>query len=67
MREMKVLGSRRSRSGLQQAGPFLELIVSLRGKKPFIPKGVHRFSSFEESQQWSIKMMTRKPNPVRLP
>jgi hypothetical protein len=67
MNEMKVLGSRRSRGGLLRAAPFLELIVSLRGKTPFIPKGIHRFSTFEESQQWSIKMMARPRNPVRRP
>jgi hypothetical protein len=65
MNAMKVVGSRRSRGGLLQAAPFLELIVALRGKKPFIPKGVHRFSSFKESQQWSIKMMARPRNPAR--
>jgi hypothetical protein len=62
MQEMKVIGRRRSRGGLLMAAPFLELIVSLRGKKPFIPKGVHRFASFEESQRWSIKMMARPQN-----
>jgi hypothetical protein len=67
MNEMKVVGSRRSRGGLLQAAPFLELIIALRGKKPFIPKGLHRFTSFKESQQWSIKMMARQGNPVRQP
>jgi hypothetical protein len=67
MNEMKVVGSRRSRGGLRQAAPFLELIIALRGKKPFIPKGLHRFTSFKESQQWSIKMMARQGNPVRQP
>jgi hypothetical protein len=67
MNEMKVVGSRRPRGGLLQAAPFLELIVFLRGKKPFIPKGVHRFSSFKESQQWSITMMARRRNPARRP
>jgi hypothetical protein len=65
--EMKVVGSRRSRGGLLNAAPFLKMIISLRGKKPFIPKGVHRFSSFEESQAWSIKMMARQRNPDRRP
>jgi len=67
VQEMKVVGSRRSGGGLVKAAPFLRLIVSLRGSKPFLPKGVHRFSSFEESQQWSIKMMARQRNPARRP
>lgn len=64
---MKVIGSRRPGSGLVKAAPFLELIVTLRGAKPFIPRGVHRFASFKESQSWSIKMMARQPNPGRRP
>ena len=67
VQEMKVVGSRRSRGGLVKAAPFLRLIISLRGGKPFIPKGVHRFSSFEESQLWSIKMMARERNRDRQP
>lgn len=67
MQEMRTIGRRRSRGGLVTAAPFLELIVALRGEKPFIPKGLHRFSTFEESQQWSITMMARKPNPARQP
>ena len=64
MQEMKVVGSRRASGGLLKAAAFLEMIVALRGKQPFIPKGVHRFSSFEESQRWSIKMMARRRNPA---
>jgi len=53
--------------GLRAAAPLLELVVKLRGEKPFIPRGVHRFRSFEESQAWSIEMMARRSNPVRRP
>jgi hypothetical protein len=28
---------------------------------PFIPKGVYRFRSHEEADQWLWKMLTRKP------
>ena len=63
---MKVLGHRRSpRSGIVAAAPFLDLVIRLRGRKPFIPKGVHRFRSFEESEAWSIRMMARRPKPAR--
>jgi hypothetical protein len=27
---------------------------------PFVPKGVYRFSSHEEAQEWLIKMLTRR-------
>jgi hypothetical protein len=62
---IKIVGKRKKGNGdLTTAAPFLELARALRGSKPFIPKGVHRFSSFEESQQWSIRMMARRANPV---
>jgi len=61
---MKIVGKRKKgNANLVTAAPFLELARSLRGSKPFIPKGVYRFSSFEESQQWSIRMMARRANP----
>jgi len=63
---MKVIGRRRTaRGGLAAAAPFLDLVIRLRGDKPFIPKGVHRFRTFEESEEWSMRMMTRpsKPGP----
>ncbi len=61
---IKILGRRKpSRGGLQAAAPFLEMVIRLRAGKPFIPKGVHRFKSFEESEAWSMKMIARPPNP----
>jgi hypothetical protein len=50
---------RRSRAGLVAAAPLLELVIELRRGKPFVPRGVHRFRSFEESAAWSLQMMTR--------
>lgn len=62
---MKVVGRRRlGRGGLLQAAPFLDLVIRLRGQKPFIPRGVHRFRSFEESEEWSMRMMARPSKPV---
>ena len=61
----KIIGRRRSRkSGIVAAAPFLDLVIRLRGRKPFIPRGVHRFHSFEESQTWSIRMMARRSRPA---
>jgi hypothetical protein len=60
---IKVVGKReKGRTNLRSVDSFLQLVVQLRGKKPFVPKGVYRFSSFEESQQWSLKMMARRVN-----
>ncbi len=55
----KVVGQRvASKGGLEQADGFLRLVIALRGKRRFIPRGVYRFRSFEEAAEWSIKMMS---------
>jgi len=66
--KMKVVGRRRApaRPDLRYAAPLLELAAGLRGSRPFIPKGVHLFRSFEEADQWSLQMMTR-PSRDRRP
>lgn len=56
---MKVVGRRQWRGGLAATAGLLELALRLRGDKPFVPKGVHRFASFEESDAWSLTMLTR--------
>jgi hypothetical protein len=56
---MKIVGRRRWRGGLVAAAGLLDLVLRLRGDKPFIPKGVHRFVTFEESDAWSMTMLTR--------
>ena len=62
---VKVLGRRRPPSGgLTGAAPFLEMVVQLRGDRPFLPKGLHRFRSFEESEAWSVTMMARPRRPA---
>jgi hypothetical protein len=62
---MKVLGRRKpSRGGIVAAADFLDLVIQLRRGKPFIPKGLHKFRTFEEAQAWSIEMMARRPSPA---
>lgn len=66
MEEMKVVGRRKSpKRDLVYAQNLLDLVVELRKGKPLIPKGVHRFKTFEESQQWTLKMMARPLNQER--
>jgi len=63
---MKIVGRKgRPKGGLEAAADFLQLVIALRGSKPFIPKGVHRFKTHEEAHRWSIKMMARRANPGR--
>ncbi len=47
---MKQLGRQAAASGLPQANALLHLVIKLRSGRPFIPKGVHRFCSYEEAQ-----------------
>lgn len=61
----KVLGRRRLPTGFAGAESLLELAVDLRRDRPFVPKGVYRFATFEESDAWLLAMMTRSPKPVR--
>lgn len=59
-REMKVIGRRTlGRRGLIDAAPFLDLVLKLRGDKPFMPRGLYRFETFEEADAWAIRMMAR--------
>jgi hypothetical protein len=62
---MKVVGRRRPGRGLVATAPLLRLAVDLRGDKPFLPRGVHRFRSFEESEEWTLRMLTRPSKPDR--
>jgi len=36
----------------------------LRQGKPFMPKGVFRFKSYKEADEWKLKMLTRPRNPA---
>ncbi len=60
---MKVVGRRRWAQGLAASAPLLRLVLDLRGDKPFLPRGVHRFRSFEESEAWTLRMLARLPKP----
>lgn len=57
----KVAGKRSfsSGSGVEANDGFFKLVSCLRGNKLFIPRGVYRFTSFQESDAWMIKMMAR--------
>lgn len=58
---MKVVGRKgRVRAGLIGADSMQRLATELRKGKPFLPKGVFRFKSFEEADAWKLKMLTRR-------
>jgi hypothetical protein len=62
---VKILGRKAARGGLHEANALLHLVLKLREGRPFIPKGVHRFHSFEEAQQWSIQKQAGKASQDR--
>ncbi len=59
--EMKVVGRKgRVQGGLLRVDAMQRLAIELRQGKPFMPKGVFRFKSFEEADAWKLKMLTRR-------
>jgi hypothetical protein len=59
--EMKVVGRKgRVQAGLLRAEALQRLFSELRKDKPFMPKGVFRFRSFEEADAWKLKMLARR-------
>lgn len=58
---MKVVGRKgRVQGGLVHADGMQRMAIALRKGKPFMPKGVYRFKTFEEADEWKIKMLTRR-------
>jgi hypothetical protein len=43
--------------------PMQRMVNELRKGRPFVPKGVFRFKSFEEADKWLLEMQTRPANP----
>ena len=57
---MKVIGRKGApKADLQSMDGMQKMANSLRQGRPFVPKGVWRFKSFEEADAWLIKMMAR--------
>jgi hypothetical protein len=46
--------------GIENVEALQKTMIWLREGKPFMPKGVWRFKSFEEADEWKMRMLTRK-------
>lgn len=58
--KMKVVGRREPRhANLESMEGFLEMVLTIRGNKPFAPRGLFRFRTHEEADEWMMKMLTR--------
>jgi hypothetical protein len=54
------VGRRKSYSGgLAGMRGFFELIIKLRGDRPFLPRGVYKFKTHKELDRWTLEMLTR--------
>jgi hypothetical protein len=62
---VKTVGKRKPPVDFESMSRIQKLAIELRGERPFIPKGVHRFKTFKEAQDWTFKMLTRKPKGVK--
>ena len=57
---MKVLGGRRRvAAGLESAHGFLKTVALLRHGKPLVPRGLYRFRTYDEEDEWTMRMLTR--------
>ena len=57
---MKVLGRRKPPTGgVEAAANLQQTLLEVRGPRPFVPRGVYRFKSHEEADEWQMKMLIR--------
>ena len=55
---MKVVGHRSpERATLADQGPLARTAALMRGTRWLVPRGVYRFTSFEEADTWMTEMM----------
>jgi hypothetical protein len=57
---MKVVGRKgKPRIDVITIDAMQRLAGELRKGRPFMPRGVYKFRSFEEADEWKMKMLTR--------
>jgi hypothetical protein len=57
---MKVVGRQgKAKADVLAIDGMQRLANTLRGNKPFIPKGVWRFKTFEEADAWTLNIRTQ--------
>jgi hypothetical protein len=58
---MKIVGRKGNpKCNVETANDFLKMVAAVRGNRPFMPKGVWRFKTFEEADAWKLQMITRR-------
>ncbi|MFY9268219.1 MAG: hypothetical protein WAO55_00550 [Candidatus Manganitrophaceae bacterium] len=61
MDKIKVVGKRRWKETEteKEYDVLLKTLQAIRGKQGICPKGVYRFGTFEEADQWMIRMVAK--------
>lgn len=64
---IKIVGKRRQRETETEKDydVLLKTLQALRGNRGICPKGVYRFRTFEEADQWMIRMMAKASAETR--
>lgn len=58
---MKIVGRKgRLKAGVIEIDPLQRLANELRRGRPFMPKGVWKFRSHDEADEWKLRMLTRR-------
>ena len=58
---MKIVGRKgKPRVDVTTIDSLQRLANELRKDRPFLPRGVYRFRSFEEADEWKMRMLTRR-------
>ncbi len=67
MNQIKVVGKRAQRETKTEEDYdlLLKTLQVLRGNRGICPKGVYRFSTFEEADQWMTRMMVKSSAEIR--
>jgi hypothetical protein len=66
-KHLKILGRRRQgiNPSWEDANRWLHTVAKLRQGKGICPKGVYRFKTFEEADEWMNRMLARSSLEIR--
>lgn len=64
---LKILGRRRQdiNPSWEDANRWLHTITQLRQEKGICPRGVYRFKTFEEADEWMNRMLAKSSLEIR--
>ena len=65
--KIKIVGKRSGKTAptLENANTLLKTMQQLRGGAGICPRGVYRFKTFEEADEWMMKMLAQSTRANR--